>query len=80
MNDKTFLGEGHYRDNEGVEFMSVWTYKKKNFINPNNTEANGQVALQMQGFNRFKGPYSKSPNYREGWMYDTRELKEFYSK
>lgn len=80
MNDKTFISEGHYKDNEGVEFMSIWTFKKKNFINPNTTEANGQDALQMQDFNRFRGPYNQSPNFKEGWMYDTRQLNEFYSK
>lgn len=80
MNDKIFLGEGHYKDNEGVEFMSIWTFKKKNFINPNNRDANGQDALQMQGFNRFRGPFTQSEDFKEGWMYDTRQLNEFYSK
>jgi hypothetical protein len=80
MNDKTFLGEGHYKGNDGVEYMSVWTFKKKYFINPNNTDANGEDALQMQHFNRFKGPYNQSNRFFEGWMYDVEQLKEFYSK
>lgn len=80
MNDKTFLGEGHYRGNDGVEYMSIWTFKKKNYISPNDRFANADEALQIQHFNRFRGPFNQSRDFKEGWMYDVEQLKEFYSK
>ncbi|NBR15566.1 MAG: hypothetical protein EBU01_13470, partial [Crocinitomicaceae bacterium] len=34
----------------------------------------------MQQFNRFRGPFNQSRDFKEGWMYDVEQLKEFYSK
>jgi hypothetical protein len=34
----------------------------------------------IQHFNRFRGPFNQSRDFKEGWMYDVEQLKEFYSK
>jgi hypothetical protein len=77
MENLNFIGEGHYRDNNGKEYMSIWTYKIKNGIR---TGDNYQEAKDIPCTDKFWGPFSKSPNFKEGWMYNVSDLNEFYNK
>lgn len=78
MSNKTYVGEGHYRSDDGKEFMSIWTFKKLNGIRTNSTELNYQDAIELSNVSKFRGPFSQSPNFKEGWMYEVEALKSFY--
>lgn len=78
MSNKTYIGEGHYRSDDGKEFMSIWSFKKKFGVFSNNTEQNYQDAIALSDVSKFRGPFSQSPNFKEGWMYEVEALKSFY--
>lgn len=75
-NTRTFIAEGHYRDADGTEYMSIWTYKRTHRIFGGDNSAE---ALQMQNFKRFRGPFTQSPDYKSGYMYDVNQLQQFYN-
>lgn len=76
MDDKTYLGEGHYIDGNGKEYMSIWTYKRKNGIT---TGDNFQEAKDIVCNDKFRGPFNSSDRFKEGWMYAVDCLNKFYN-
>lgn len=78
MSNKTYIGEGHYKSDDGREFMSIWTFKIKFGIRSNNTQQNYEDAVALSNVSKFRGPFSQSPNFKEGWMYEVEALKSFY--
>lgn len=42
-----YIDNGHYRVDD-IEFMSIWTFKNKNFLSNNTTEVNGEDALRLR--------------------------------
>jgi len=79
MADKTNIGEGHYRDDNGNEYMSIWTYKNKNHIEPNTNGANYEDARNISCNDKFWGPFHESNQFKNGWMYNVEDLNEFYN-
>jgi hypothetical protein len=77
MSDKTNIGEGHYKDEIGNEYMSIWTYKRKNSITNGD---NYEDALALNSADKFKGPFNVTNRFKEGWMYNVTDLKEYYNK
>lgn len=41
-----YISNGHYKI-DGIDFMSVWTYKNKKGIEPNNTTSNSSAGLYL---------------------------------
>ncbi len=77
MDNKTFIGEGHYSDDNGNEYMSIWTFQRKNGISGRD---NFQDAKDISCNDKFFGPFSKSNEFKKGYMYNVNCLQEFYSK
>lgn len=78
MSDLTYISEGYYR-NENNEYMSIWTFKIKNGIKPNDTEQNYEDAKNIPCADKYKKPFNASNKFKEGWMYNVNDLKEFYN-
>lgn len=77
-NSKERIGNGHYRIN-GIDFMSVWTFKKKHNIEPNNNNANGSEGQELNklGFNI----HSSTPDFggfSTIYIYPVEELEKYY--
>lgn len=82
--DKTspeYISNGHYRIN-GTDFMSVWTFKKKNMgmTTPNKTDINGPEGKKLAQI--CDEVYSTKPdfgNFNEILVFPIEELKKYYS-
>jgi hypothetical protein len=77
-NSEEYISNGHYRIN-GVDFMSVWTFKKKHGIEPNNNSANGSEGQELNklGFNI----HSSTPDFggfSTIYIYPVEELEKYY--
>lgn len=79
MTDKTFIGEGHYRDENGTEFMSIWSFKKAFNVGSNNRDQNYEDAIALGSANKFWGAFNQSQYFKEGWMFEVSALNSFYS-
>lgn len=79
MSGKTFIAEGHYRDDNGNEYMSIWTFKNNFQVTPNNTDQNYTDAKAMECSDKFRGAFHTSNRFKEGWMYNVICLKQFYN-
>lgn len=77
-NSKEYISNGHYKI-DGVDYMSVWTFKKKQCIEPNNNNANGSEGQQLNklGFNI----HSSTPDFggfSTIYIYPVEELEKYY--
>lgn len=75
--ERHFISEGHYKNGLGDDYMSIWTYKKRNHIYNGD---NYKEALMMNCNDKFFGAFNYSNEYHKGWMYNTNYLDEFYKK
>lgn len=77
-NSKEYISNGYYRVN-GIDFMSVWAFKKKHGIEPNNKNANGSEGQELNklGFNI----HSSTPDFggfSTIYIYPVEELEKYY--
>jgi len=79
MTDKTYIGEGHYNDNDGNEYMSIWSFKIAFDVADNNNQQNYADAKALGSVEKFWGPFNESKNFKEGWMFELSALKSFYN-
>ncbi len=77
MQNKIYISEGHYKDENGSEYMSIWTFKIKNKISGGDNFADAKA---ISCGDKFWGPFNESNRFKEGWMYNVTCLKEFYNK
>lgn len=70
-----YINEGHYRDNNGNEYMSIWTFKQINNIPDGD---NYQDAKEILCSDKFWGPFNQSNRFKEGYMYSIICLRRFY--
>ncbi len=75
MEDKEYISEGHYRDNKGNDFMSIWTFKRKHGITEGD---NSKEALAISCSDKFRAPFNASNKFKEGYMYSVDCLNKFY--
>lgn len=75
MENISYVAEGYYKDNNGKEYMSIWTFKRKNGIT---TGDNFEEAKAINCSDKFKAPFNATDRFREGWMYSVVCLVEFY--
>ena len=75
MENKNYISEGHYNDNNGNEYMSIWTYKIQNSITKGD---NFEEAKAIICSDKFWGPFNVADRFKEGWMYNLNCLKDFY--
>lgn len=76
--DSEYISNGHYSI-EDSEFMSIWTFKKQNGIEPNFDKVNGPEGIEL--FNMGVKTYDSIPdfgNYDSVLLYPVDELKSFY--
>lgn len=79
-NDPEYRGNGHYVI-DGIEFMSIWTYKNKFSAGINNTKQNGAEAVELSNLNidirRSKPDFG---NFDNIYIYPVSELNNFYKR
>ena len=77
-NSPEYLGNGHYKI-EGHEFMSIWAFKTKHGIQPNNHKANGtegkELGAKTKSFHHSKPDFGSFDNV---FIYHLNELKKYY--
>jgi hypothetical protein len=76
MQNKIYISEGHYKDNDGNEYMSIWTFKRTNGLQID-TNQNYEDAKSISCSDKFFGPFNASNRFKEGWMYNVNCLREF---
>lgn len=76
LDNKTYISEGHYRDNKGNEYMSIWTFKRKNNINSGD---NYSDAKNISCSDKFWAPFNLSDQFKEGYIYHVNCLRVFYN-
>ena len=77
-NSSEYLDNGHYNIN-GREFMSIWTYKKSNNIEPNNNNINGAEGQELMA--NGVEHYSSTPDFGGFsiiYIYPVEELENYY--
>jgi len=79
MDNKIFISEGHYRDNNGNNYMSIWTYKNTNGIFPNDNQTNYNDAKKINCSDKFWGAFNASNKFKEGYMYNVECLDNFFN-
>lgn len=79
-NDPEYRGNGHYVI-DGIEYMSIWTYKNKFSTGINTTKQNGAEAVELSNLNidirRSKPDFG---NFDTIYMYPVSDLHSFYKK
>lgn len=76
--DQEYISNGHYRV-EGEDFMSIWTFKNKKGITPNDTASNGSAGLHM------KAAYESIPtvpdfgNFDTIYVFNVRDLSTYFN-
>jgi hypothetical protein len=78
--DPEYRGNGHYVI-EGIEYMSVWTFKNKFFMGINTTKQNGEDAISLSSLG-VKTQRSKPDfgNFDNIYIYPVSDLNNFYQK
>ena len=76
MGNKTYIGEGHYKDDDGNEYMSIWTYKRKHNITSGN---NFEDAKKISCDDKFWGNFNMSDEFKKGYIYNVKCLIEYFS-
>lgn len=72
-----FVKEGHYKG-DGVEYWSIWAFKKEHGILPNDTAGNYEEAKRMRCEDRQWLSFNRSNRFSEGWHYNLQYLIDFY--
>jgi hypothetical protein len=75
---KEYVSNGHYKIN-GTDFMSIWTFKKKHNINPNDNNSNGSEGQELN--NLCFNIHSSSPDFggfSTIYIYPVEELESYY--
>lgn len=81
MNDLIWMSEGFYRnDKTGEEYMSIWTYKQQNGMGKGSNESNYDDAKRIKCNDKHWMPFTKSENFKSGWVYNVTDLNKFYNK
>jgi uracil-DNA glycosylase len=77
--DSEYLSNGFYKI-EGEEFMSIWSYKKRNDISPNTNSINGDDGIEL--FNQGIMSFESKPdfgNFDKVLLYPKVDLDRFYN-
>jgi len=74
-----FLEEGHYKS-DTEEYMSIWTYKRKKRVSPNDTSSNYEDAKNIVCGDRKWLAFNQSNRFKEGWHYNVNCLDTFYKR
>ena len=72
-----FLGEGHYREGDS-QYMSIWAYKRRFSVMPNDTGTNYEDAKNMVCEDRKWLSFNASDRFKAGWHYNLSCLTTFY--
>ncbi len=79
QNDPEYKGNGHYII-DGIEYMSIWTYKKKKGHSNNSNSVNGEEGIQLTAngveTKRTKPDFGGFDNI---YVYPVEELNKFYN-
>ena len=76
--DSEYISNGHY-EIDGVEYMSIWTYKNKKHVGDNSTQTNASEAriFANKGFSCI----STKPdfgNFAQIYVYPVSDLDNYY--
>ena len=79
--DKT---SSEYKDNgqyeiDGVEYMSIWAFKKRHNISPNDKDSNGSEGRELTS--KCKDIHSSSPDFggfNKIFLYKVSDLEDYY--
>ena len=73
-----YKSNGHYEIG-GVDYMSIWAFKKRNNISPNDKESNGREGRELTA--KYKEIHSSSPDfggYSKIFLYKLSDLEDYY--
>ena len=79
--DKTsseYKDNGHY-EIDGVEYMSIWAFKKKHDLEPNKRELNGKEGRELTA--KCKNIHTSSPDFGADskiFLYSLNDLEKYY--
>ena len=78
--DPEYRGNGHYVI-DGIEYMSIWTYKKKKGMMNNSNSINGAEAIELTS-NGVSSKRSKPDfgGFDNIYLYPYTDLNNFYKK
>lgn len=72
-----FIEEGQNSGGQ-IKYFSIWTFKQKFNVQPNNNSINYEDAKQMVCPNRRWLPFNQSDRFKSGWHYESRCKFNFY--
>lgn len=76
------IKEGHYRDENGQEYKSIWCYKLDegfaDYLNNNERNCEDAEVLKVKCVDKEWSDFNLSTNYPEGYLYNIQCLNEFY--
>ncbi len=77
--DPEYRGNGHYVI-DGVEFMSIWTYKRFKNLSGNTTSQNGDEAIKLSNLGiKAIATTPDIGNFDKIYVYPTSDLNNFYN-
>lgn len=77
-NSSEYIANGHYNI-EGVEYMSIWTFKNRHNIKPNDWNSNGEEGQEL--IDSGVKIHSSKPDFGKFdtiYIYTIKDLEEFY--
>lgn len=77
-NSPEYIDNGHYKIN-GIDYMSIWTFKRIHHIEPNNKELNGTDGQNL--ISNDIETHTSTPdfgNFDKIFIYPIHVLKNFY--
>jgi hypothetical protein len=78
--DLEYRSNGHYLV-EGIEFMSVWTYKNSRGLANNLTSINGREAIELSSFcSKLISTKPDFGGFDNIYAYQVNELDTFYNR
>jgi hypothetical protein len=77
--DPEYISNGHYTI-EGADFMSIWAFKKRHELHPNDDDANGDDHFRLR---KSDTPFHDSEpdfgNFSSVLLYPVAVLEEFFN-
>lgn len=73
-----YRDNGHY-EIDGIEFMSIWTFKRKHNIKPNDSSSNGKEGQELGS--KVGDIHTSTPdfgNFDKIFLYSVESLEGFY--
>ncbi len=75
--DQEYVDNGHYKV-DGEDFMSIWTYKNKKSIQPNDTDSNGKDGINMHASYESVPTIPDFGNFDPIYVFNVKDLDRYF--